>query len=519
MSRVDATAPGIDEYLRRSLLATVYDVARETPLELAPRLSAKLGHQVLVKREDTQPIFSFKLRGAYNKMVRLSATALARGVVAASAGNHAQGVALAATRLGSRAVIVMPRTTPSIKVEAVRALGATVTLVGDTLEQAAEHATALAEQGGLTYVHPYDDPDVIAGQGTIGIELLRQCPGRLDAIFVPVGGGGLIAGIGAVVKALRPEVRIIAVEPEGADAMIRSLREKRRVTLAAVSRFAEGVAVSAPGVETLRIAERVVDEGVVVSNDEICAAIRDLFEDRRAMLEPSGALAYAGMKRWAHEHPQVRGATMIAITSGANVNFDRLRYVSERADAGEQREVIFAVTIPEKTGSFRQFCQVLGDRHVTECSYRIAQGARAQVFVGLRVEARDEAAGLVGALRTEGYGVIDLTDNEVAKLHVRHLGGGRAPHVRDERLLAFWFPERTGALAQFLAAMRHPWSISLFHYRNHGSDFGRVLVGLVVPREDSAALAEFLAALGFEWSDVGDDPACQTFLGRPDAQA
>ncbi len=509
----------IDAYLRRALLATVYDVARETPLEHAPRLSAKLGHNVLVKREDMQPIFSFKLRGAYNKMVRLPASALAAGVVAASAGNHAQGVALAATRLKTRAVIVMPRTTPSIKVEAVRALGATVTLVGDTLEQAAEYADRVAREGGMTYVHPYDDPDVIAGQGTVGIELLRQCPGRLDAIFVPVGGGGLIAGIGAVVKALRPEVRIIAVEPEGADAMIRSLREKRRVTLSTVSRFAEGVAVRAPGVETLRIAERVVDEGVVVSNDEICAAIRDLFEDRRAMLEPSGALAYAGMKRWAQEHPESRGATMIAISSGANVNFDRLRYVAERADVGEQREIIFAVTIPEKAGSFRQFCQILGDRYVTECSYRIADAERAQVFVGVRIEARHEAEGLACALRNEGYGVIDLTGSEVAKLHVRHLVGGRAPHVRDERLLAFWFPERTGALAEFLRLMRHPWSISLFHYRNHGSDFGRVLVGLVVPPEDANALSDFLAALGFEWSEVGDDPACQAFLGRPEAQA
>jgi threonine dehydratase len=505
-------ADSLDAYLRRSLLATVYDVARETALERAPRLSAKLGCEVLLKREDTQPIFSFKLRGAYNKMVRLSREALARGVVAASAGNHAQGVALSAARLGARAVIVMPVTTPSIKVEAVRALGGEVELVGDTLEQAAEHARALVEAGAMTYVHPYDDPDVIAGQGTIGIELLRQCPGRLDALFVPVGGGGLAAGVGAVVKALRPEVKIVAVEPEGADAMVRSLREGRRVALDRVSRFAEGVAVRTPGEETLRLCREVVDDTVVVSNDEICAAIRDLFEDRRAMLEPSGALAFAGLKRWLEAHPEARGSTLAAITSGANVNFERLGHVTERADIGERREAVLAVSIPETPGSFRRFCQVIGARPVTECNYRHGGAERAHVFCGVRIEHPSEVDALAATLRDEGYGVLDLTDDEVAKLHIRHLVGGRAPHLEGERLFAFWFPERAGALAEFLAAMRHPWSISLFHYRNHGSDFGRVLVGLVVPEAEQRELDAFLSRVGFEWSEVSADPACRLFL-------
>jgi threonine dehydratase len=505
--------PLLDDYLHRSLLSTVYDVARETPLDRAPRLSAKLGHDVRLKREDTQPIFSFKLRGAYNKMVRLPPETLARGVVAASAGNHAQGVALSAAKLGTHALIVMPVTTPSIKVEAVRALGGEVVLVGDTYEQAAEHARTLETERGLTFVPPYDDPDVIAGQGTIGIEILRQCPGRLDAVFVPVGGGGLIAGVGAVIKALRPEVKIIAVEPEGADAMVRSLREKRRVSLDRVNRFAEGVAVRSPGVETLRIAERVVDDGVVVTNDEICAAVRDLFEDRRAVMEPSGALAYAGMKRWVADHPEVEGAVLVAITSGANVNFDRLKHVSERADVGEEREVMLAVTIPELAGAFRRFCQVVGRAFVTECSYRHAGSGEARVFLGVRVGRRREADGLIAALGDEGYGVVDLTDDEIAKLHVRHLAGGRAPHVRDERVFSFVFPERTGALAEFLAAMTHPWNISLFHYRNDGTDFGRVLVALEVPADDAAELDVFLARLGFEQTEVGGGAACRMFLG------
>lgn len=504
----------LDDYLRRSLLSTVYDVARETPLERAPRLSARLGVDVLIKREDLQPIFSFKLRGAYHKMVRLSPEVRARGVVAASAGNHAQGVALSAQKLGARAVIVMPVTTPSIKVEAVRALGAEVVLHGDAYDQAASHARMLEQQRGLAFVHPYDDPDVIAGQGTIGIEILKQRPGRLDAIFVPVGGGGLIAGVGAVVKALRPEVRVIAVEPEEADAMVRSLREGRRVTLDRVGRFAEGVAVRSPGEEPFRVAQRVVDDGVTVTNDEMCAAIKDLFEDRRAVLEPSGALAFAGMKKWLELHPEARGqgATFVAIASGANVNFDRLRHVAERAEVGERREAVLAVTIPEEPGSFRKLCSVIGARAVTEFNYRYANAARAHVFVGLRVDDRREEEEIASSLRQHGYRVLDLSDDEIAKLHVRHLVGGRAPQVEDERLFAFWFPERVGALADFLHAMRHPWNISLFHYRNHGSDFGRVLVGLQVPPDDEAELQSFLTRVGFEWSDVGEDPACRLFL-------
>jgi threonine dehydratase len=502
----------LDEYLRRALLSPVYDVARETPLEHAPRLSARLGVDVLVKREDLQPIFSFKLRGAYHKMARLSKEELARGVVAASAGNHAQGVALSAQRLGAHAVIVMPVTTPSIKVEAVRAFGAEVVLHGDVYDQAATHARTLEAERGLTFVHAYDDKDVIAGQGTIGIELLRQCQGRLDAIFVPVGGGGLIAGIGAIVKALRPDVKIIAVEPEDADAMVRSLREGRRVTLDRVGRFAEGVAVRAPGEENFRVALRVVDDGVTVTNDEMCAAIKDLFEDRRAVLEPSGALAFAGMKKWLETHPEAKGWTMIAIASGANMNFDRLRSVAERAEVGERREAVLAVTIPEEPGSFRRFCAVIGARAVTEFNYRYADATRAHVFVGLRVGDRREELEVAKALRDGGYQVLDLTDDEIAKLHVRHMVGGRAPNATDERLFAFVFPERAGALADFLEAMRHPWNISLFHYRNHGSDFGRVLVGLQVPKEDDAELAAFLDRVGFEWADVDDDPACRLFL-------
>jgi threonine dehydratase len=502
----------VDGYLRRALLANVYEVARETPLERAPRLSARLGADVLLKREDTQPIFSFKLRGAYVKMARLSREQLDRGVVTASAGNHAQGVALAASRLGARATIAMPVTTPSIKVEAVRSLGAEVALVGDTLEQAAEHARALEQSTGATYVHPYDDPDVIAGQGTIGIELLRQCPGRLDAVFVPIGGGGLAAGMGAVIKALRPDVRVVGVEPEGADAMTRSLAEGRSVRLDRVSRFAEGVAVREPGTETLRVCRQVVDACVVVSNDEICAAMRDLFEDRRALLEPSGALAFAGLKRWLALHPEARGSTFAAVASGANMNFERLGHVSERADIGERREAVLVVSIPETPGSFRRLCQVLGARVVTECNYRHAATDKAHVFCGVRIDHAEELDELVTDLRAEGYDVLDRTDDEVAKVHLRHLVGGRAPHLPGERLFSFWFPERKGALAEFLAAMRHPWNISLFHYRNHGSDFGRVLVGVVVPSEERAELDAFVARLGFEGTEVSSDPACRLLL-------
>ena len=495
----------LEGYLKRALLSRVYDVARETALELAPRLSARFGGQVWLKREDEQPVFSFKIRGAYNKMSRLSAEARDRGVIAASAGNHAQGVALSARHLGCRAVIVMPRTTPSIKVDAVRGLGGDVDLHGDDYDTAARHALQRASAEGLTYVHPYDDPDVIAGQATVGVEILRQHTGKLDAIFVAVGGGGLIAGVGAVVKSLRPEVKVIAVEPEDSAAMTESLRRGERVTLERVGRFADGVAVRCPGEETFRIARQVVDDCVVVSNDAICAAIKDAFEDRRAVLEPAGALALAGLKSYA----ETRGAGVyVAIACGANLNFDSLRHVSERAEIGERREVILAVTIPEEPGSFRRFCGVLGARPVTEFNYRYGGGRDARVFVGVKV---DDSAPVQAALRAAGYDVVDLTDNEMAKLHVRHMVGGRAD-AADERLVAFEFPERSGALVDFLEAMHHPWNISLFHYRNHGSDVGRVLAGIQVPGSDASEFAAFLTRLGYASAEVTDDPACRMFL-------
>lgn len=500
----------LDAYLRRSLLARVYDVARETPLERAPLLSARLGNSVYLKREDEQPVFSFKIRGAYNKMANLAPEALARGVVCASAGNHAQGVALSAARLGCRATIVMPRTTPQIKVDAVAALGGEVVLYGDSYDDAYEHARGLEREQGLTFVHPYDDPDVIAGQGTIGLEILKQCPGPLDAVFVAVGGGGLIAGIGAVIKALRPEVKLIAVEPEDADAFAQSIAAGRRVTLDRVGRFADGVAVKTVGEETFRIARKIVDETIVVGNDAICAAIKDVFEDRRAILEPAGALAYAGLKKYVEDRG-VADQHLVAIACGANLNFDTLRHVSERAEIGERREAILAVTIPERPGSFREFCQTISDRAITEFNYRYADPARAHVYVGIRVGGPADAAEVVISLDQKGYDVLDLTENETAKLHLRHMVGGRA-EAENEVLYSFTFPERAGALSQFLEAMRHPWNISLFHYRNHGSDYGRVLVGIQVPPEEMGGFQSFLDRLGYEYADETCNPACVLFL-------
>jgi threonine dehydratase len=500
----------LDEYLRRSLLARVYDVANETPLERAPMLSARMGNHVYLKREDEQPVFSFKLRGAYNKMVNLPADVLARGVVCASAGNHAQGVALSAAKLGCRATIVMPRTTPQIKVDAVRALGGHVVLHGDNYDEASAHAYELLRTEGLAFVHPYDDPDVIAGQGTIGLEILKQRPGDLDAIFVAVGGGGLISGIGAVVKSLRPEVQIIGVEPEDADAFMRSIEAGRRVTLDRVGRFADGVAVKTVGEETFKVARTVVDETIVVSNDAICAAIKDIFEDRRAILEPAGALAYAGLKRYVEERG-IKDKHLVAIACGANVNFDTLRHVSERAELGEKREAVLAVTIPEEPGSFRAFCRAISDRPVTEFNYRYADSKQAHVYVGVRVGGPAEAVEMVQSLRTQGYEVLDLSDNETAKLHVRHMVGGRA-EAEHEVLYSFSFPERAGALMQFLDAMRHPWNISLFHYRNHGSDYGRVLAGIQVPPEEMGSFQAFLDRLGYEYTDETCNPACGLFL-------
>ncbi len=501
------------DYLQKILTAKVYDVAIETPLELAPTLSHRLGNRVLLKREDQQPVFSFKLRGAYNKMAHLTAAERARGVIAASAGNHAQGVALAAQRLGCKATIVMPVTTPHIKITAVEARGAKVVLFGDSYSDAFEHAQALMRGARATFVHPYDDPDVIAGQGTIGMEVLRQCQGPLDTIFVAVGGGGLIAGIAAYVKRVRPEVRIVGVEPEDSAAMTRSLEAGRRVTLANVGLFADGVAVKQVGRETFRLARQYVDEMVLCDTDATCAAIKDVFEDTRSILEPAGALAIAGVKTWVERH-RVKDRTYVAIACGANMNFDRLRFVAERAELGEEREAIFAVTIPERPGSFREFVGLLGKRSVTEFNYRYADPAVAHLFVGVEVRGRRETEHLLAEFHRHRIEAYDLSDNEMAKLHVRHLVGGHAHAGRNESLYRFEFPERPGALMKFLNSMSAGWNISLFHYRNHGADYGRVLVGMQVPPAEKAELRAFLDGLGYHYVDETGNPAYRMFLGR-----
>jgi threonine dehydratase len=502
----------VPDYLRRILNARVYDVAIESPLELAPALSARLQNRVYLKREDMQPVFSFKLRGAYNRMVRLSPDALRRGVIAASAGNHAQGVALAAGKLGCRATIVMPVTTPRIKVEAVAARGAKVILHGDTYDEASKQARALARKKRLTLVHPYDDPDVIAGQGTIGLEILRQSERLPDAIFVAVGGGGLIAGVGTCVKQLHPSVKIIGVEPTDADAMARSLRAGRRVTLEHVGLFADGVAVRTVGKETFRLARKCVDEMILVDTDAICAAIKDVFEETRSILEPAGALAIAGAKAWV-EKSGAKNQSLVAIACGANINFDRLRFVAERAEVGEQREAILAVTIPERPGSFRRFCAAIGPRNITEFNYRMADADVAHVFVGLEVQNDGQTAKIIKRLTRAGFPTLDLSDNEMAKLHGRHLVGGHAELASHELLYRFEFPERPGALLRFLNAMRSDWNISLFHYRNHGADYGRVLVGMQVPPREMREFRRFLAKVGYRWVDETDNPAYRLFLG------
>jgi threonine dehydratase len=498
-------------YLERILKARVYDVAIESPLDHAPGLSKRLGNRLLIKREDLQPVFSFKLRGAYNKMAGLPRKRLARGVIAASAGNHAQGVALAAQRLGCRAVIVMPVTTPRIKVDAVAARGAEVVLHGDSYAEAYKKSLQLKSRRGLTFVHPYDDPEVIAGQGTIGMEILRQHPQPIDAIFVPVGGGGLISGIAAYVKRVRPAVKIIGVEPVDADAMARSLRMKRRVKLDHVGLFADGVAVKEVGRETFRLCRKLVDEMVLADTDEMCAAIKDVFEDTRVVLEPAGALAVAGAKAWVEKHA-AKSKTLVAIASGANTNFDRLRFIAEEAELGEHREAILAVTIPERPGSFRKFCSLLGARNVTEFNYRIADSREAHIFVGIEVHGREETARIVRNLRRHGLTTLDLSDNEMAKLHTRHMVGGRAPFAKNELLYRFEFPERPGALMRFLEAMRSDWNISLFHYRNQGADYGRVLVGIQVPRNEMPQFRGFLRKLGYPYADETRNPAYKLFL-------
>ncbi|MGA7992775.1 MAG: threonine ammonia-lyase, biosynthetic [Thermoanaerobaculia bacterium] len=499
------------EYLERILTARVYDVAVETPLDPAPLLSRRTGHTVLLKREDLQPVHSFKLRGAYNRMSRLSPAALRRGVIAASAGNHAQGVALAAKHLGCPATIVMPVTTPRIKVDAVRSRGARVVLTGDSYDEACAHARRMARAEKRTFVHPYDDPDVIAGQGTIGMEILRQHPGGVDAIFVAIGGGGLAAGVAAYVKRISPGTQIVGVEPVDSDAMARSLKAGRRVRLEHVGLFADGVAVKQVGKETFRLCRDLLDEVVRVDADAICGAIKDVFEETRSILEPAGALSVAGLKAWA-ERRRTRGKTLVAVACGANMNFDRLRHVAERAELGERREAILAVTIPERPGSFREFCAVVGRRNITEFNYRYADARDAHVFVGVEVEKPGQTQALLAVLRKKGLPALDLSDNEMAKLHVRHLVGGRAPAAHDERLFRFEFPERPGALLNFLDHLRSDWNISLFHYRNHGADYGRVLAGIQVPKKDDAKFRRFLAELGYRHQDETKNPAYRLFL-------
>ncbi|MEZ5500830.1 MAG: threonine ammonia-lyase, biosynthetic [Steroidobacteraceae bacterium] len=502
------------DYVERILKARVYDVAVESPLEKASRLSRRIGNTVLFKREDLQPVFSFKLRGAYNKIVALSEAAAARGVICASAGNHAQGVALAARRRGIKSLIVMPRTTPSIKVESVRDLGGEAILHGDDYDAAYEHAMQIVRERNMVFVHPFDDPDVIAGQGTIGVEIARQSGGDLDALFIPVGGGGLIAGIASYLRFLYPKVRIIGVEPTDADAMYRSLQAGKRVTLERVGIFADGVAVKRVGEETFRLAREVVDEIVLVDTDEICAAIQDAFEDTRAMLEPAGALAIAGMKRYAARE-RLQGRRLACVNSGANFNFDRLRHVAERADIGGAREALFAVQIPERPGSFLDFCRMLGERSVTEFNYRYGGSSSAQIFVGVALGGgASDRDSLLSAWRGAGYEVTDMTGDEMAKLHVRYMVGGHSPGLVDEQLYRFEFPERPGALLAFLAAVGTRWNISLFHYRNHGSDYGRVLAGIQVPAGERNDFLLHLEALHYSFADETNNPAYRIFLGN-----
>jgi threonine dehydratase len=499
------------DYLQKTLNARVYDVARETPLEKAANLSARLNNTLLLKREDMQSVFSFKLRGAYNKMAHLSAEALARGVVCASAGNHAQGVALAAKRLGCRAVIVMPVTTPQVKVQAVKARGGEVVLVGDSFDEASAHARDLEKKDGLTFVHPFDDPEVIAGQGTIGLEILRQHQGPLHAIFIAIGGGGLAAGVAACIKRVRPEVKIIGVEPVDADAMARSLKAGRRVRLDHAGLFADGVAVRYVGKETFRLCRKHLDDVILVDTDDICAATKDVFDDTRAVLEPAGALAVAGAKAYVEKN-RLKGETLVAIACGANLNFDRLRFIAERAEIGEHREAVFAVTIPETPGSLKKFCKLVVRRSVTEFNYRIADQKEAHIFVGIRVAGRGESEKIAAHFTRLGFKTLDLTNDEMAKVHIRHLVGGRSPLAENEVLYRFEFPERPGALMDFLTAMSPNWNISLFHYRNHGADYGRVLAGLQVPTEDKPALQRFLKKLGYQYCDETENPAYKLFL-------
>ena len=499
------------DYKHKIEHSKVYDVAKKTPLEFQPNLSARIHNRVLLKREDMQPVFSFKLRGAYNKMASLASDVLKRGVIAASAGNHAQGVALAAKKLKCRAIIVMPTTTPAIKVNAVRARGAEVVLFGDSYSDAYVKALELEKSEQLTFVHPYDDPEVIAGQGTIAMEILNAHPEPIEAIFCCVGGGGLLAGIAAYVKAVRPEIKVIGVEAKDAEAMTESLKQGKRVMLEQVGLFADGAAVKQVGEHTFALAQQFVDEMIVVDNDAICAAIKDVFEDTRSILEPAGALATAGIKEYAKRNG-LRDKTLIGIASGANMNFDRLRFIAERAEVGEKREAVLAVTIPEQAGAFKAFCRLLGERNITEFNYRYSDPKFAHIFVGVAIADPAESAKLVSDLQAQGLPTLDLSDNELAKLHLRHLVGGHAPQAKNEVVFRFEFPEKPGALMKFLDTMGHDWNISLFHYRNHGADFGRVLVGMQVPPNDMAAFSGFLDNLGYPHWDETHNPAYKLFL-------
>ncbi|MFT0892365.1 threonine ammonia-lyase, biosynthetic [Pseudochelatococcus sp. G4_1912] len=504
--------PDKHNYIRRILTSSVYDVAIETPLDPMKRLSQRLGTPVFLKREDLQPVYSFKLRGAYNKIAQLTPEERSRGVICASAGNHAQGVALSTNRLGIRAVIVMPRTTPAIKVAAVRNLGGEVVLHGDVFDDARKHAAILEKEQGLVFVHPYDDPDVIAGQGTVGVELLRQHPGPLEAVFVPIGGGGLASGIALYIKFLRPGVKVIGVEPDDAASMKAAIEANERVVLPHVGLFADGVAVAQAGVETFNICRELLDDIITVSGDEICAAIKDIFDDTRAVAEPSGALALAGLKRY-RELSVGGNGPLIAINSGANLNFDRLQHVAERAQIGERTEALLAVTIPEQPGSYRQFIRLLGGRQITEFNYRYAAGTQAHIFVGVQLtDGEREKKQIITHLQEHDYPVIDLSDNELAKLHVRHMVGGRAASVENELVYRFEFPERPGALLRFLEVLRSDWNISMFHYRNHGTDFARVLAGIQVSESDRATFEGYLDKLGYPFWEETQNPAYQLFL-------
>lgn len=499
------------DYLKRILTSKVYDVASETPLEKAPTLSGRLENTVLLKREDYQPVFSFKLRGAYNKMANLSPQALARGVIASSAGNHAQGVALSASRLGCRAVIVMPTTTPPVKIDAVKRLGAEVILHGDSYSDAYDKATELEATEKLTFVHPFDDPDVIAGQGTIAMEILRQHPDPIDAVFVAVGGGGLISGVATYIKQLKPNIKVIGVQTVDSDAMVKSVQAGKRIRLHDVGLFSDGTAVKQVGVETFRLVKEHVDDFVIVDTDAICAAIKDVFQDTRSVLEPAGALAVAGAKQYAQQH-RWKNKTLVAIACGANMNFDRLRFVAERAEVGEAREALFAITLPEERGSFRQLCALVGPRSVTEFNYRISDSQKAHVFVGIQVSKAQESTRLAAEFKKHGFPTVDLTHDEMAKTHLRHMVGGHSVLAKDELLYRFEFPERPGALMRFLSSMNPDWNISLFHYRNQGADYGQTLVGIQVPPGQKTAFKAFLSELGYpSWNET-DNPAYQLFL-------